>query len=150
MLTQLEGWNPIKGTSTAELLLELVSNDQEVQRKAWDALNYTLLNAGADRPENYGDPELLLNTDVLIQVVPLLAKIIEINQFNWLSKYFALGLLWDIYNFASVDTVQQYDPQKTKCIQELVVSFKPEYQEQLNHEVSDIRARVQRLLKRIE
>lgn len=150
MLTQLEEWNPIKGTSTAELLLELVSNDQEIQRKSWDALDYTLLSVGEDRPENYGDPKILLASDVLLHVVPVLAKIIDIDTFNWRSKYFALELLWHIFNFASVDTVQQYDPQKTKRIQEIVVSYKPVYQKQLGHKVPDVRDQAQQLLKRIE
>ncbi|MBZ0299367.1 MAG: hypothetical protein K8J31_06495 [Anaerolineae bacterium] len=150
MITHLDEWNALKGSSTADLLLELISDNQEVQRKAWEALDYTLLNVGADRPENYGDPKLLLQSDVLIHVVPVLARIVEMDTFNWLSKYFALGLLWDIHNFVSADSAKQCQPEKTERIRKLVASYAPTYQKQVNHEIDEVRARVQRLLKRIE
>lgn len=149
MLTQLDEWNALKGSSTADLLLELVSDNKEVQRRAYDALDYTFLSRGADRPENYGDPKLLLGSDVLIHVVPVLAKIVEIDTFNCTAKIWALELLCDIHNFTGGESAIQYDPQKTERISKLVASYKPAYQKQLNHEILEVREGVQRLLKQI-
>lgn len=149
MIDKIDEWNALKGSSTAELLLKLVSDDKEVQKKAWDALDYTLLSLDADRPENYGNPKLLLESDILLQVVPVLAKIVDIDGFNWLSKWLSLELLWDIHNFASDDRAKQHNPQKTERIRTLVASYKPMYQRQANHETPEVRAKVQQLLKQI-
>jgi hypothetical protein len=146
MFDQLEAWNNLKGTSTAELLLKLVSDDADLQSRAQNALDYTLLNLGADRDENYGDPDILLKNDVLLHVIPVLAKIVEADTFNWLSKYFGLELLWDVYNFTGVERVVELYPQKTELIRKLVASYMPIYQKSLNHEHEKVQTHAQRLL----
>jgi hypothetical protein len=150
MLTQIPQWSNIENSGIDELLLELISNDENMQKIAYEALQYNLLNLGADREENYGAPQLLLTNDLHLNVIPLLVAIAEDLSFNVLSRYLALYLLWDFYNFASQIHVKKYNEQKAESIRQAIKSYTPTYRKISTHETADVQKRAQALLRLIE
>ncbi|MEO8395749.1 MAG: hypothetical protein ABI700_22330 [Chloroflexota bacterium] len=121
-----------------------------MQKRACEALDYTLLSLGADRPENYGNPELLLRNDVLLDVIPLLTKIAEVDASNQLAKCLALNLLWDIYNFASLEGIKQHNHQKAESVCRTVVAYEAIYQKLMNYDDRNVQKYAQRLIQLIE
>ncbi len=150
MLNNLDEWKKLEGTNTASLLLTLVDDDEKLQKAANEALDYSLLNVGADRPENYGDPKILLENDLILQVIPILIHIISEDTFNSLSKYCALGLLWDMYNFALTDEAKEVSLEKTETIRQLINSSEFVVNNTRYSQDQDIHTRAQMLLELIK
>ncbi len=150
MLNNLDEWNKLEGTNIASLLMKLVGHDEQLQKAANEALDYALLNVGADRPENYGDPKILLRSDHLIQVIPILIYIIANDTFNSLSRYCALGLLWDMYNFALTDEAKEVSQQKTEAIRQLINSSEFVFNNMLHYQDQNVYTRAQMLLELIK
>ncbi len=146
MSDQLMISNKLENTNTAMLLKKLVSNDKAFQAQAYEALDYTLLNINADRPENYGDPKIILENELLFDAIPVLVKIAELKEFNELAKYYALNLLCDIYNFASGEDEKKYSPEKTQAIRQTISSKISIYQDLLKHPNQDIQSYAQSLI----
>jgi hypothetical protein len=142
--------NNLDGTNTAYQILRLASNDEQLQTVAYDALDYKLLNENADRPENYGDPKILLKDDTLINVIPVLAEILSEETFNWYAKWAGLWLMKDIYRFATVSKeAKQLSPEKTERIRELVPAYRLIYEQLLTYKNEQVQESAQTLLELI-
>lgn len=151
MLDQVIESNGLKGSNIAAQILRLASNDEQIQRVAYDALDYILLNEDADRPENYGNPKILLKDNTVENVIPVLAEILSGESFNWYAKWATLWLMFDIYNFATVaEGARRFSPEKTNHIRELVPTHRSIYKQLLTYENEQVQESAQRLLKLID
>ena len=149
MFTRLNEWTKLRGSGIDELLLELVNDDENIQKVAYEALQYNLLNLGADRDENYGDPHLLFNNNLHMDVIPLLLAIATEDTTSALSKYFALYLLWDIHNFVDHNRVKQQYSQKATLIRKAINSPISIYQNLLLNGSTEVQKRAQKILNLI-
>ncbi len=150
MFEHLAEWDKLKNTDVGKALLSLVNEERKRQVAGYNFLDYELLSLGADRLENYGNPRILLENPLLFDVIPALVEILKLERFNDLAKYYALNLLWDMYNFADGEDERIYSPEKTQIIRYAIASQMPIYQKLLDSPNQDVQRYTQRFIELIQ